>query len=63
VSQEDDVKPRILHSKSEAAALLGISLRSLDYMISRGEIKTVKLCKKRRMVPRAEIQRIALGAR
>jgi excisionase family DNA binding protein len=54
---------RVLHSKPEAAWLLGISLRSLEYMIGRGEVKTVKLGKKRRLVPRSEIDRIARAAR
>lgn len=58
---QDAVQPRILHSKPEAAALLGISLRALDYMIAQGEIKTVKI-RKRRLVPRSEIEKIARKA-
>jgi hypothetical protein len=57
-----DQMQRILHSKPEAAMLMCISLRKLDYMISLGELKTVRLGK-RRMVPRAEIERIAKGAK
>jgi excisionase family DNA binding protein len=57
-----DIQQRILHPKTEAATLMGISPRKLDYMISNGEVKTVRLGK-RRMVPRAEIERIARTAR
>jgi excisionase family DNA binding protein len=62
VNGEADFNRRVLHPKPEAAWLLGISLRTLDYMICRGEIKTVKL-KKRRLVPRSQIEKIARGAR
>jgi excisionase family DNA binding protein len=53
----------VLVLKPEAAELLGISLRMLDYLIARGEVKTVRLGTKRRLVPRGEIDRIVRTAR
>jgi hypothetical protein len=53
----------ILVSKKEAIELLGgISMRTLDYMIARGDVRTVRLGK-RRLVLRSEIDRIVRAAR
>jgi excisionase family DNA binding protein len=62
VIENEDFKRRILHPKQEAAWLIGVSPRMLDYMIRRGDVKTVKVGK-RRLVPRSEILKIARRAR
>ncbi len=54
---------RVLYPMPEAAALLGISLRGLNNLIANKEIRTVKVGKRRRLVPRAEIEKIARAAR
>jgi hypothetical protein len=48
----------ILLSRRDGAQLLGISLRSLDYAIARGLIRTRKIGR-RVMVPRTELLRFA----
>lgn len=56
-------KKAVLVSKKETTELLGdISMRTLDYMIAKGEIRTVRIGK-RRLVLRSEIDRIARSAR
>lgn len=54
---------RILHPLPEAAFLLGISVRGVHYLVSRREIKSVKIGPKRRFIPHSEIERIARQAR
>ncbi len=49
---------RILCSKREAAAALAISIRTLETLISLGEIKSVRVGK-RRLIPRSELERFA----
>ena len=46
------------YSKNEAATLIGISLRSLNYMISAGNCATRKIGG-RVLIPRGEVIRIA----
>ena len=48
----------ILLSRKHAASLLSISLRALDYLIERGEIRTRRIGK-RVLIPRQEIERFA----
>jgi hypothetical protein len=50
--------PRLLYDRKEAARQLSISVRSLDYLISRKELATRRLGKKV-MVPHAELVRFA----
>jgi excisionase family DNA binding protein len=49
---------RILFSKKESAALLGISLRTLESLIARRELGT-RLIGRRRLVPRVSLERLA----
>jgi excisionase family DNA binding protein len=48
----------LLLGKSEAAPFLGISVRTLDALIARGEIE-VKRIGRRVLIPRAELERFA----
>ncbi len=50
--------PRLLFSRREAALLLGISTRSLDYARDYGRIEYVNLGR-RRLVHRTELERFA----
>ena len=49
---------QILVSRQEAAKALSISVRSLDYMIARGELPARKLGK-RTLIPRAALEKFA----
>jgi excisionase family DNA binding protein len=63
MERETKAQKAVLASKKETTQELGgISLRTLDYMIARGEIKTVQLGK-RRLIPRSEIDRIVRTAK
>ncbi len=42
-NQEIDVSNALLFGKRQAAQALGISLRMVDYLIARGELKTRKV--------------------
>jgi excisionase family DNA binding protein len=59
---EMTVPQRVTHPKTEAAFLLGISLRKLELMIASKELRTVRIGK-RRLIPRSEIERLAREAR
>ena len=50
---------RLLYPKKEAAYALGISVRSLDYMIANKRLRFAKLGKKV-LIPAAELRRVAL---
>lgn len=52
------IPQRILHSKDEAAALLSISTRSLEYLLASGRLKSRKLGG-RTLVARDELERFA----
>ena len=52
---------RLLYSKNEAVELLGLSLRTIDYLIARGELKARRVGPKRVMIPRTELERFASG--
>jgi excisionase family DNA binding protein len=53
-----DPAPKFLYSRKEAAVSLAISLRSLDYLIGRGEIRVIR--KSRHvMIHRSELERWA----
>lgn len=48
----------ILLDRRSAAAAIGISVRSLDYLISSGKLRTRRLGK-RILIPRTELERLA----
>lgn len=49
---------KLLLSRAEAAALLNLSTRSVDYLIAQGKLSSKKLGK-RRLVPREAVERLA----
>ena len=49
---------QILVSRQDAAKALSVSVRSVDYMIARGELPARKLGK-RTLIPRAALERFA----
>lgn len=51
---------KILLSRKDTAEALSISVRSLDYMIERGELPARKLGK-RTLIPRVALERFARG--
>lgn len=51
-------EPRILLSKKEAASMLSISVRALDYLIQRREIK-IRRIGRRVLVPRKEMEQFS----
>lgn len=54
----NEEKQRLLYDKRTAAALLSISIRSLEYMIAKSEIKVRRLGS-RVLVPRIEVEKLA----
>ena len=48
-------EPRVLLSKKEAASMLSISVRALDYLIQRREIK-IRRIGRRVLVPQKELE-------
>ena len=48
----------ILLTRNEAAAALGLSIRTIDYLVTSGKLPSRRLGK-RRLIPRAAIQAIA----
>jgi excisionase family DNA binding protein len=48
----------LLHSRRDAARLLGISVRTLDYLIQAKEL-SVRRCGARVLVPHAECEKFA----
>jgi excisionase family DNA binding protein len=46
---------RLFHSREETATLLGVSVRTVDDMVKKGEIESLKL-RGRRLVPRSAIE-------
>jgi hypothetical protein len=51
---------RLLHPRKDAAWLLGISVRSLDYLIANKQLLTVKIGG-RVLIPHGELVRFARG--
>ncbi|PYU19277.1 MAG: excisionase [Acidobacteria bacterium] len=49
---------KILLSRQEASAALGVSTRTLDYLLARGKISSRRIGK-RRLIPRTEVERFA----
>ena len=52
------MKERLLWSKREAAAALGISVRTLEMLIALQELRSVRVGR-RRMIPAIELERFA----
>ena len=52
---------QILVSRQDAAKALSVSVRSVDYMIARGELPARKLGK-RTLIPRAALEKFARGS-
>lgn len=50
--------PRLLYTKKESAYQLSISLRSISYLITKGQIRTRKIGG-RTLIPRAELLRFS----
>jgi excisionase family DNA binding protein len=48
----------LLVSRQQAAALLGLSLRGIDYLLARGELPSRRLGK-RRLIPRSAVERLS----
>ena len=51
-------KAQLAYSKKEAAAATSISLRGIDYLIEKGELKTVRVGR-RVIIPSRELERLA----
>jgi hypothetical protein len=51
---------KLLYSRKDAAQALSISIRSLDYLIERGDFSTKRIGKKV-LIPAAELRRFARG--
>lgn len=49
---------RLLLSRRDAATALGVSLRTIDYLLSRGDLRARPIGR-RKMVAMAELQRFA----
>ncbi len=48
----------LAYEKSEATVLLHISASTLDRMIKNGELRVVRIGKRRTVIPRAELERL-----
>ena len=51
---------KFLYSRKEAAFSLGVSMRTVDYLISRGDLETKRIGKKV-LIPREVLRRYATG--
>jgi excisionase family DNA binding protein len=49
---------KLLYSKKESAVLLGIGVRTIESLISRKELETRRIGR-RRLVPRASLEKLA----
>lgn len=49
----------VLYSRAEAAGMLSVSARTLDYWIEKGLMRAVKLGRRRVGIPATEVRRIA----
>ena len=52
------IAPRLLYSRKSAAHALDVSVRTLDYLIARGEVKTVASARGS-LIPSPELERFA----
>jgi excisionase family DNA binding protein len=51
---------KLLYSRRDAAEALSISIRSVDYLIERGDLPTKRIGKKV-LIPAADLRRFARG--
>jgi excisionase family DNA binding protein len=51
---------KLLYSRKDAAQALSISIRSVDYLIERGELPTKRIGKKV-LIPAVDLRRFARG--
>jgi excisionase family DNA binding protein len=58
--QHDATVEKLLYSRKDAAQALSISIRSLDYLISNGQLPTRRIGKKV-LVPAAALRQFARG--
>ena len=49
---------RLAYSQVDAATLLGVSLSTIRRLISAGELRTIRVGKRRAVIPRAELERL-----
>ena len=58
LKQEDEMaNGRLAYSKKEAAAATSISLRSIDYLIGKGQLKAVKIGR-RVVIPARDLEKL-----
>jgi excisionase family DNA binding protein len=58
IAQEDEMmKGRLAYSKKEAAAATSISVRSIDYLISNGKLRAVKIGR-RIVIPARDLEKL-----
>ena len=53
-----DPLQKLLYDRRSAAAALSISIRSLDYYIARGEVRTIRIGRKV-LIPASELKQFA----
>lgn len=54
MSTQRSTSPHLLHSRKDAAAILGISVRAIDYLTATQQLKTRKIGS-RRLIPDSEL--------
>lgn len=54
----DSTAEKLLYDRRSAAAALSISIRSLDYYIARGELRTIRIGRKV-LIPASELKQFA----
>ena len=52
---------RLAFSKTEVAALFGISLPTVERMIQKGDLHTIRVGQRRILIPKIEIERLLQG--
>ena len=52
---------RVAFSKTEFAALFGISLPTVERMIQKGDLHTIRVGQRRILIPKIEIERLLQG--
>jgi hypothetical protein len=58
LENERSTSPHLLHSRKDAAAILGISIRAIDYLIATQQLGTRKIGS-RRLIPDSELIRFS----
>ena len=52
------LRDRLAFSRSEIAAMLGVSLATIERMIHAGKLRAVRVGRRRILVPRTELERL-----